>query len=119
MYHAFSKAKVARIPLIVSSEPQVNDFFIKRGFRKGKHVDSDLVKYAPPYSGFGVFHLVNLIWKPRLCTHCTYRNDCPKIIGLRCLDKHWLSIYLKIGLVLSIRSNSIHSERQICHQHAT
>lgn len=64
MYHAFSKAKVARIPLIVSSEPQVNNFFVKWDFRKGKHVDFNLAKYAPPYSGLGVFRLVNLIWEP-------------------------------------------------------
>lgn len=64
MQYAFSKAKAAGIPLIACTEPQVHGFFLKWSFRKGNHADFDLSKYAPPYSGFGLFRLTNLFWDP-------------------------------------------------------
>ncbi|KAL2863198.1 GNAT family N-acetyltransferase [Aspergillus lucknowensis] len=62
----FSKAEALGLPVALSSEPQVYDFFIKRGFKDTKYVDFDLAKWAPPYSGFGMFRLAGLIWYPKI-----------------------------------------------------
>ena len=48
--------------MIVCTEPQAHGFYVKWNFRVGKHVDLDLSKYAPPYSGFGLFRLTNMFW---------------------------------------------------------
>lgn len=61
MQYAFNKAKLANVPLIVSAEPQIYSFFVHQGFQYVKHVDFDLAQWAPPYSGFGLFRLANLI----------------------------------------------------------
>lgn len=63
MEYALGKAKAAGIPLIACTEPQAHGFFLRwENVRVGKHVDMDLAKHAPPYSGFGPFRLTNLFW---------------------------------------------------------
>lgn len=62
MEYAIGKAKSAGVPLIACTEPQVHDFCLKWDARVGKHVDMDLAKYAPPYSGFGPFRLTNVFY---------------------------------------------------------
>jgi N-acetylglutamate synthase-like GNAT family acetyltransferase len=64
MEYVIDKAKTLNIPVALSSEPQVYSFFKKWGFEDTKHVDVDLAKWAPPYSGFGIFRLAGLIWYP-------------------------------------------------------
>jgi hypothetical protein len=60
----FEKAKIENLPLIVCSEPQAYEFFVKKGFGDTKHGDMDLSKWAPPYCGFGIFRLYGMIWNP-------------------------------------------------------
>lgn len=62
MEHVFDKAKAAGVPVMLSTEPQVYDLFIRYGFKHTKHVDFDLAKWAPPYSGFGIFRLAAMVW---------------------------------------------------------
>jgi N-acetylglutamate synthase-like GNAT family acetyltransferase len=64
MEYVLEKAKSLDIPVALSSEPQVYSFFRRWGFEDTKHVDFDLAKWAPPYSGFGVFRLAGMIWYP-------------------------------------------------------
>ncbi|KAF9883076.1 hypothetical protein FE257_004110 [Aspergillus nanangensis] len=64
MQYVMGKAKTAGVPVAVGAEPQVYSFFIKHGFEERGHVDFDLAKWAPPYSGFGVFRLTGMIWYP-------------------------------------------------------
>ncbi|KAL2793937.1 hypothetical protein BJX66DRAFT_351492 [Aspergillus keveii] len=64
MEYVLEKAKTLDIPVALSSEPQVYSFFRRWGFEDTKHVDFDLAKWAPPYSGFGVFRLAGMIWYP-------------------------------------------------------
>ncbi|KAL3490071.1 hypothetical protein BJX62DRAFT_207940 [Aspergillus germanicus] len=64
MKYVLDKAKSLNIPVALSSEPQVYSFFKKWGFQDTKHVDFDLVRWAPPHSGFGVFRLAGMIWYP-------------------------------------------------------
>lgn len=58
---AVERAKAAGVPLTVSVEPAAYDFFGKLGFKDTRHVDFDLSKWAPSYSGFGVFRLAGMI----------------------------------------------------------
>ena len=62
MQICFDRAKAERVPLFLSSEPEAYDFFVKQGFRDTRHVDFDLSKWAPAYSGFGIFRLAGMIW---------------------------------------------------------
>ncbi|RDW86897.1 GNAT family N-acetyltransferase [Aspergillus mulundensis] len=62
--HVITKAKAAQVPVAVSSEPQSYEFFTKLGFEEVKSVDMDLAQWAPPYSGFGLFKLMSMIWDP-------------------------------------------------------
>ncbi|KAE8395654.1 hypothetical protein ETB97_011247 [Aspergillus alliaceus] len=62
--YVFDKAKSAAVPVIVNAEPQTYDFFKKYRFEDTKHVDFELDKWAPPYSGFGVFRLAGMAWHP-------------------------------------------------------
>lgn len=48
---------------MLSAEPQIHDFLIKYGFKHAKHVDIDLAKWAPPYSGLGIFRLAAMKWE--------------------------------------------------------
>jgi hypothetical protein len=58
----FDRAKAEGVPLALCSEPAAYDFFVKLGFRDTRHVDIDLSKWAPAYSGFGMFRLAGMIW---------------------------------------------------------
>jgi len=53
-------AKSVGVCVRVSSEPAAHEFFVHQGFEDTKHVDMDLARYAPPYSGFGVFRLAGM-----------------------------------------------------------
>ncbi|KAE8167513.1 hypothetical protein BDV40DRAFT_295619 [Aspergillus tamarii] len=64
MDYVFNKARSAGVPVAVSAEPQIYEFFKKYGFHDTKHVDFDLAQWAPPHSGFGIFRLAGLIWHP-------------------------------------------------------
>ncbi|KAE8414454.1 acyl-CoA N-acyltransferase [Aspergillus pseudocaelatus] len=64
MDYVFNKARSAGVPVAVSAEPQVYEFFKKYGFHDTKHVDFDLAQWAPPHSGFGIFRLAGLTWHP-------------------------------------------------------
>ncbi|KAL4969879.1 GNAT family N-acetyltransferase [Aspergillus stella-maris] len=65
MEHLFNKSKSLGIPIVVSSEPQVYEYFKKQGFKDVNHVDFDLARWAPPYSGFGTFRLAGIVWDPK------------------------------------------------------
>jgi hypothetical protein len=51
----------AGIPLTVFAEPGAREFFSNRGFEDVKSADIDLAKWAPSYSGFGVFRLSGMV----------------------------------------------------------
>jgi GNAT superfamily N-acetyltransferase len=53
-------AKSVGVCVRASSEPAAHEFFVHQGFEDTKHVDMDLARYAPPYSGFGVFRLAGM-----------------------------------------------------------
>jgi GNAT superfamily N-acetyltransferase len=54
---AIDKAESAGIPLYLTSEPEGHDLYLKLGFKDTKHADIDLTRWAPSYSGFGLFRL--------------------------------------------------------------
>jgi hypothetical protein len=60
----FDNAKAEGLPLVVCSEPEAHDFFLALGFKDTRHFDIDLSKWAPAYSGFGMFRLFGMIWSP-------------------------------------------------------
>ncbi|KAM5360142.1 hypothetical protein ACJZ2D_013957 [Fusarium nematophilum] len=62
MQEACSRAEAEGVTLSVCSEPAAYEFFKKRGFQDTRHVDIDLCKWAPPYSGFGLFRLSGMVW---------------------------------------------------------
>lgn len=64
MNAAFKYARSEDLPLFVTSEPEAQGFFDKLGMREIKHVDMDLSKYAPPYTGFGLFRMIGMVWSP-------------------------------------------------------
>ncbi|KAL2830968.1 hypothetical protein BJY01DRAFT_254466 [Aspergillus pseudoustus] len=64
MEFVFERAKALGIPIAVSAEPQLYEYFKKRAFTDRHHVDFELAKWAPPYSGFGTFRLAGLMWYP-------------------------------------------------------
>ncbi|KAE8141607.1 hypothetical protein BDV38DRAFT_278960 [Aspergillus pseudotamarii] len=64
MDYVFNKARSAGVPVVVNAEPQIYGFFKTYGFQDTKHVDFDLIQWAPPHSGFGIFRLAGLIWHP-------------------------------------------------------
>jgi predicted N-acetyltransferase YhbS len=60
----FDRARAEGLPLVVTAEAPAYGFFDTLGFKETRHVDIDLRKYAPPYSGFGIFRLTGMVWKP-------------------------------------------------------
>ncbi|TVY81310.1 hypothetical protein LSUE1_G003357 [Lachnellula suecica] len=58
---AVVKAQNAEVPLAACSEPQVHEFLLKHGFKDTKHVDVDLGKWAPEFSGFGIFRISGMV----------------------------------------------------------
>ncbi|KAJ6178164.1 hypothetical protein N7519_008625 [Penicillium mononematosum] len=60
----FDRARAQAIPLATAAEAPAYGFFDKLGFKETRHVDIDLRKYAPENSGFGIFRLTGIIWKP-------------------------------------------------------
>lgn len=58
------RARAEGIPLVVCAEAPAYEFFVKLGFQDTRHCDIDLRKYAPANSGFGVFRLSGMIWRP-------------------------------------------------------
>lgn len=62
IHTAFEEARIANVPLMVTSEPASHSFFLRHGFEDGKHVDMDLSKYMPAYSGFGLFRMTRMAW---------------------------------------------------------
>ncbi|KAJ5621561.1 hypothetical protein N7528_006344 [Penicillium herquei] len=58
------RAKAGGVPLTVCAEAPSIPFFTSLGFVETKHVDMDLRKYAPDNSGFGIFRLAGMIWRP-------------------------------------------------------
>ena len=61
---AFQRAKAYDLPLATCAEPASYGFFAKLGFKDTTHGDIELQKFAPAYSGFGVFRLTGMIWYP-------------------------------------------------------
>ncbi|KAE8371403.1 acyl-CoA N-acyltransferase [Aspergillus bertholletiae] len=64
MDYVLNKARSTGVPVTVSAEPQIYEFFKQYGFQDTKHVDFDLAQWAAPHSGFGLFRLAGLIWYP-------------------------------------------------------
>ncbi|KAJ5201383.1 uncharacterized protein N7498_006046 [Penicillium cinerascens] len=60
----FDRARAEGIPFAVCAEAPAHEFFIKLGFKDTTHYDIDLRKYAPAYSGFGIFRLSGMMWRP-------------------------------------------------------
>ncbi|KAJ5733718.1 hypothetical protein N7493_002504 [Penicillium malachiteum] len=58
------RAKAGGVPLTVCAEAPSITFFTSLGFVETRHVDMDLRKYAPDNSGFGLFRLAGMIWRP-------------------------------------------------------
>ncbi|CVK93481.1 uncharacterized protein FMAN_02867 [Fusarium mangiferae] len=64
MREAFSRTEAEGVVLYLCSEPAAHDFYRKRGFQDIIHADIDLSKWAPPYSGFGLFRWTGMTWTP-------------------------------------------------------
>ena len=64
MQLGFDRAKVEGIPFAICAEAPAYGFFAKLGFKDLRHQDIDLRKYASAFSGFGVFRLSGMIWRP-------------------------------------------------------
>lgn len=64
LQRGFAEAKAAGVPFCVTSEPAARSFFVKSGFIEVNHADMDLGVWAPPYTGFGVFRLTGMVWRP-------------------------------------------------------
>lgn len=64
MQRGFAEARAAGLPLCVCSEPAPRSFFDRSGFSEVVHADMDLSAWAPPYTGFGVFRLAGMVWRP-------------------------------------------------------
>ncbi|KAJ5594053.1 uncharacterized protein N7459_000261 [Penicillium hispanicum] len=60
----FERAQAEGIPLAVCAEAPAYKFFAKLGFKETTHVDIDLRNYAPANTGFGIFRLTGMIWRP-------------------------------------------------------
>ncbi|OJJ96420.1 hypothetical protein ASPACDRAFT_63354 [Aspergillus aculeatus ATCC 16872] len=60
----FDRARAESLPLAVTAEAPAYGFFETLGFRETKHVDIDLRKYASANSGFGIFRLTGMMWRP-------------------------------------------------------
>ncbi|KAI1326066.1 hypothetical protein F5Y16DRAFT_422315 [Xylariaceae sp. FL0255] len=58
---AHDAAKDAGIPFTVCAEPNDHEFLVSCGFRDVKTADIDLVPFAAPMSGYGVFRLFRMI----------------------------------------------------------
>lgn len=54
-------AAAANMPLSLCSEPNYHGFFVKRGFKDQEHADIDLMQWAAPYTGYGVFRLTRMV----------------------------------------------------------
>lgn len=64
MQLGFDRAKAEGIPFAICAEAPAYGFFAKLGFKDLRHQDIDLRKYTSAYSGFGVFRLSGMIWRP-------------------------------------------------------
>lgn len=64
MRMCIERVKAEGLPLMLCSDPTAHEFYLKRGFTDTKHADLDLAKWAPEYSGFGVFKL----WEMAIAT---------------------------------------------------
>ncbi|KAJ5965712.1 hypothetical protein N7481_012426 [Penicillium waksmanii] len=60
----FDRARAENIPFALCAEAPAHGFYVNLGFQETKRADIDLSKYAPAYSGFGVFRLTGMIWYP-------------------------------------------------------
>jgi predicted N-acetyltransferase YhbS len=60
----FDRAHAEGIPLTICAEAPAYEFFNKLGFEDMTHYDIDLRKYAPANSGFGIFRLTGMVWRP-------------------------------------------------------
>nr|XP_036576438.1 acetyltransferase [Colletotrichum truncatum]KAF6783176.1 acetyltransferase [Colletotrichum truncatum] len=58
---ARARAKAEGIALSLCSEPTAYEFYVKRGFQDIKHVDIDLCRWTPPYSGYGVYRYTGMV----------------------------------------------------------
>lgn len=61
MQICFAKAKAEGLPLVVCSEPAAFEFFASLGLKETGCSEVDLAKFAPKYSGFGVFRLTGMV----------------------------------------------------------
>ena len=64
MQLGLDRTKAEGIPFAICAEAPAYGFFAKLGFKDLSHQDIDLQKYASAYSGFGVFRLSGMIWRP-------------------------------------------------------
>ena len=64
MQLGYDRAKEEGIPFAICAEAPAYGFFSKLGFEDLRHQEIDLRKYAAAYSGFGVFRLSGMIWRP-------------------------------------------------------
>lgn len=57
MQSAIDRSKQEGVPIVTQAEPAAHEFFKSLGFKDTVAADSDLAKFAPPNSGFGIFRL--------------------------------------------------------------
>lgn len=60
----FDRARAENIPFALCAEAPAHEFYVKLGFKETQRADIDLSKYAPAYSGFGIFRLTGMVWYP-------------------------------------------------------
>ncbi|KAA8644997.1 GNAT family N-acetyltransferase [Aspergillus tanneri] len=60
----FERAKSEGLPVAVCAEPAAYEFYVNSGFKETKYADTDLARFAPAYSGYGMFRLTGMIWYP-------------------------------------------------------
>lgn len=48
--------------MLLCSEPEAHGFYLRRGFADRKVADIDLRRWAPVYSGYGVFRLSAMVY---------------------------------------------------------
>ena len=59
-----AKARSSGLPLVICAEPAAVAFLTKQGFGETAHGDIDLSQFVVPMSGFGIFGLTGMIWRP-------------------------------------------------------
>ncbi|KAJ5668525.1 uncharacterized protein N7477_007095 [Penicillium maclennaniae] len=58
------RAEAEGVPLAICAEAPAYELCVKLDFRDTNHCDIDLRNYAPAHSGFSIFRLSGMVWRP-------------------------------------------------------